>query len=185
MQNPDIFFISSAIHYYVAGRYSVLAGLNPTAGNQLHHAVEMCLKGGLAKKGKTLDELKKLYHRLPDIWDEFKTHFPGSSLDCFDSVIRELHRFEDVRYPDSIVTQGMSCMIDPGKRPAQPLSAPPIVPRYELYLAEIDELMVKLFAVGSFNLPAFTGSLMPSAKEYLHERNEMSPHFSGSPARAQ
>ena len=58
MQNPDIFFIFSAIDYYVAGRYSVLAGLNPTAGNQLHHAVEMCLKGGLAKKGKTLDELK-------------------------------------------------------------------------------------------------------------------------------
>ena len=50
--------IRSAIDYYAVGRYAVFAGLNPTAGNLLHHAVEMCLKGALAKKGKSTDDLK-------------------------------------------------------------------------------------------------------------------------------
>jgi hypothetical protein len=68
-------------------------------------------------------------------------------------------------------------MIDPGKRPlASPsASAPGGVPQYALYLAEIDELMVELFSVASVNLPAFTGGLMPIAKSYLHERNEVYP----------
>jgi len=39
--------IRSAIDYYAVGRYAVFAGLNPTAGNLLHHAVEMCLKGAV------------------------------------------------------------------------------------------------------------------------------------------
>ena len=54
--------ISSAIDCYAVGRYAVFAGLNPTAGNLLHHAVEMCLKGALAKKGKSPDDL--IRHRL-------------------------------------------------------------------------------------------------------------------------
>ena len=57
--------IRSAIDYYAVGRYAVFAGLNPTAGNLLHHAVETCLKGALAKKGKSTDDLKKLRHGLP------------------------------------------------------------------------------------------------------------------------
>src|SRR6516164_8004499 len=143
MHNPDTYFISSAVDYYVAGRYAVFAGLNPTAGNLLHHAVEMCLKAGLAKKGKSLAELKRLNHRLPDIWNQFKTHFPGHSLGAFDSLIGELHRFEEIRYPDSIVSKGMLCAIDPGKRPQ--VSQSPSArtePQYALYLGEIDELMV-------------------------------------------
>ena len=176
MHNPDTYFISSAVDYYVAGRYAVFAGLNPTAGNLLHHAVEMCLKAGLAKKGKSLAELKRLNHRLPDIWNQFKTHFPGHSLGAFDSLIGELHRFEEIRYPDSIVSKGMLCAIDPGKRPQ--VSQSPSArtePQYALYLGEIDELMVKLFSVASFSLPAFFGRLMPTAKSYLHERNEVYP----------
>jgi hypothetical protein len=34
----DHLFISAGMHYYVAGRYAVFAGLNPTAANLLHHA---------------------------------------------------------------------------------------------------------------------------------------------------
>src|SRR6202043_1798471 len=36
------------MQYYTIGRYSVLAGVNPVAGNLLHHAIEMFLKGALA-----------------------------------------------------------------------------------------------------------------------------------------
>ena len=65
---PQQLFISSAIDYYVAGRFAVFAGLNPTAGNLLHHAVEMSLKAALSKRGWSLGDLKKLGHRLEDIW---------------------------------------------------------------------------------------------------------------------
>ena len=41
-------FFSAGTQYYVAGRYAVIVGLIPVAGNLLHHAVEMFLKGGLA-----------------------------------------------------------------------------------------------------------------------------------------
>src|SRR5215471_13111256 len=64
----DHLFISAGMHYYVAGRYAVFAGLNPTAANLLHHAVEMALKGALAKKGMDLKALRGLSHDLPRIW---------------------------------------------------------------------------------------------------------------------
>src|SRR5258707_6771365 len=67
----DHLFISAGMHYYVAGRYAVFAGLNPTAANLLHHAVEMALKGALAKKSMDLKALKRLNHDLPEIWREF------------------------------------------------------------------------------------------------------------------
>jgi hypothetical protein len=65
----DHLFISAGMDYYVAGRYAVFAGLNPTAANLLHHAVEMALKGALAKKGMDLKALKKLGGSEGRIWD--------------------------------------------------------------------------------------------------------------------
>jgi hypothetical protein len=52
-------FFSTGTQYYVSGRYAVTAGLSPVAGNLLHHAVEMSLKGGLARSME-LKELKDL-----------------------------------------------------------------------------------------------------------------------------
>jgi hypothetical protein len=63
---PSSLFISAGMHYYVAGRYAVFAGLNPTAANLLHHAIEMALKGALAKKGMDLRALKRLSHAQTD-----------------------------------------------------------------------------------------------------------------------
>src|SRR5499433_2249964 len=60
----DHLFISAGMHYYVGGRYAVFAGLNPTAANLLHHAVEMALKGALAKKGMDLKALKSVRLQL-------------------------------------------------------------------------------------------------------------------------
>ena len=95
-------FISAGMHYYVAGRYAVFAGFNPTAANLLHHAVEMALKGALAKKGMDLKALKGLSHDLPRIWREFTAQY-GIDGSTFDRVIAELQKFESIRYPDEIV----------------------------------------------------------------------------------
>jgi hypothetical protein len=164
--------INSGIDYYVAGRYAVFAGQAPTAGNLLHHAIEMCLKGALAKKGKSLAELTALRHHLPLIWSEFKASYSGHSADAFDSIIAELHKFEEIRYPDVILERGMFCSIDPGKRPQSVVSRPE-GPHYVLYLGEIDELMGKLFSITRFNFAGFTRHLNAAAAKYLYERNEV------------
>ena len=101
--NPSggwVFLLNSGVNYYVAGRYALFARLTPTAGNLLHHAIEMFLKGALGKTGKSLEELEELRYKLPKIWNEFKTNFPEHSLDAFDPLICELHKFEEIRYPD-------------------------------------------------------------------------------------
>jgi hypothetical protein len=167
-------FISTAVHYYIAGRYAVFAGLNPTAGNLLHHAIEMCLKGALAKKGWSLDDLKdRLGHNLPKIWRAFKAQHLGT-LTEFDAVVSELDRFEEIRYPNSILKHGMLCEIDPGQRPSthKPTGLKPTEPRYALYLGEIDPLFAKVFELASINFQAFT-PMMLVAKRYLNERNDV------------
>jgi hypothetical protein len=166
---PQI-FISSAINYYVVGRFAVFAGLNPTAGNLLHHAVEMCLKGALAKKGWSLKDLKdKLGHDLRKIWFEFKTQYTSdpNGLNEFEATIAELHRFEDVRYPNLITEKGMLCDIGGG-----PPTAPRIglMPSYLLHLDEIDRLVGKVFELASVNLEFFA-PVLPLAMKYLNDEN--------------
>jgi hypothetical protein len=75
-------FLGSAIHYYVTGRFAVFARFNPTAANLLHHAVEMSLKGALAKRGMNLCDLRDLNHNLPKIWRVFQSEY-GVNLSNF------------------------------------------------------------------------------------------------------
>ena len=66
MSNPDaddrarVEFFRLGVHYYVAGRFAGLTGLFPMAGNLLHHAAEMFLKGALVR----IVGLNKLRKRL-------------------------------------------------------------------------------------------------------------------------
>jgi hypothetical protein len=170
----DHLFISAGMDYYVAGRYAVFAGLNPTAANLLHHAIEMALKGALAKKGLDLKALKRLSHDLPKIWREFTTQY-GIDSSTFDGVIAELQKFETIRYPDKIVNQGLSSLISPGKP-----SPPSGHMKHHLWLGEIDELMDKIFAVGSIGHKAYA-SRMPEAEKYLIKRNEVAAWASVPP----
>jgi hypothetical protein len=161
----DHLFISAGMDYYIAGRYAVFAGLNPTAANLLHHAVEMALKGALAKKGMDLKSLKGLSHDLPRIWQKFTAQY-GIDGSSFDSVIVELQKFETIRYPDEIVKQGFTSLIGRGKP-----SPPSGHMTHALWLGEIDELMDKVFTVGSSH-KAFVNPL-PEAKDYLIKENEV------------
>ena len=164
----DHLFISAGMHYYVAGRYAVFAGLNPTAANLLHHAVEMALKGALAKKGMDLKALKGLSHDLPRIWREFTAQY-GIDGSTFDGVIAELQKFETVRYPDEIIKQGLTSSIGRGKP-----SPPSGHMTHALWLGEIDELVDKVFTVGSISHKAFVSCVpMPEARDYLIKENEV------------
>jgi len=89
------FFVLGS-QYYVAGRYAAFAALNPIVGNLLHHAVEMLIKGALSKSN-SLDDLRRIGHKLPNLWDAFKQRANDVSLARFDAVIDRLDSFEEVR----------------------------------------------------------------------------------------
>ena len=164
-------FFSSATQYYVSGRYAVFAGLNPVAGNLLHHAVEMYLKGALSKT-LTLDQLKQLSHNLPTIWERFKAHVVDPGLDAFDALISSLHAFEELRYPDSILSSGMIGTIGVSRMSGASTGSPVRPePKYELYLEEVDAFVDKIFATVSVNPLFFLAGLSTRAREYLKEAN--------------
>jgi hypothetical protein len=169
-------FFKTAGQYYVAGRFAAFAGFIPVTGNLLHHAVELYLKGGLSKQGMSLVDLKKLGHSLPNIWTKFKSTFNDPALDKFDSLISSLHRFEDIRYPDLIVQDGMQAMINIVKQvPPNPLSGP-LLPRYDLCVQDLDELVGQVFTTASANPAAFLSMRFhkEEARKYLSEENIVS-----------
>lgn len=164
-------FFSSATQYYVSGRYAVFAGLTPVVGNLLHHAVEMYLKGTLSKT-MTLDQLKKLSHNLPKVWECFKSQVADPSLDTFDALILSLHPFEELRYPNSILSSGMRATISVSRVSGTSTGSPARPePKYELYLEEVDALVDKIFATASVNPRFFLDGLNTRAREYLKEAN--------------
>ena len=165
-------FFGSATQYYVTGRFAVLAGQSPVAGNLLHHAIEMYLKGGLSKT-RSLRQLKQLSHRLPAVWLEFKQEFSACDLDEFDSVVAALHEFEELRYPDSIAAHGarITMGIEPFG-PMGPQSASRTEPNYQLFLDDVDALVRAVFSAVPVNPQFFLGSLPSRARESLLHANK-------------
>ena len=168
---PLHLFFSTATQYYVSGRYAVFAGLSPVAGNLLHHAVEMYLKGALSKQ-MTLDQLKRLSHNLPKEWDCFKAQVGAPGLDIFDPIISSLQAFEELRYPDSVLSKGMVVMIGVSRVAGASTEGPARAePRYEMHLEDVDALVDKIFVTTSVNPGFFLAGLDPRAREYLKEAN--------------
>lgn len=170
-------FFGHGSQYYVAGRYAVVAALMPIAGNLLHHAIEMYLKGALSKE-MSPDQLRnKFRHRLPKLWKRVKRQIGDRSLSKFDSVIKELSKFEDIRYPDKFWQQGASITFDITKTgAAQGRASGQVVPRYKLCLEDIDELVDAIFRFASRNPNAYLRFMKPEASEYVMRDNAWYPH---------
>jgi hypothetical protein len=171
-------FFTIAGQYYVAGRYAAFAGFMPVAGNLLHHAVEMYLKGGLSNKGYSRDVLKNdLGHKLPKIWTEFKMTYNGPALKKFNRVTSSLHLFEGIRYPGKALDRGMRAMMNTIRH--APLSSPQVTvpkpkePKIELCLPDIDELVDQLFTTVGLEPTQFLSSRMvrQEARKYLRKHN--------------
>jgi hypothetical protein len=182
----DLFF-DSGTQYYIAGRYGAFAALNPVAGNLMHHAIEHLLKGELAKT-KSLQELarKPFGHNLSEIWKAFKAQTSDAALARFDRVISTLHEFEELRYPDSIMVNGMQCTFNittAGAAMTTSSSALPQPPQYDLVLEEIDELVEAIFAAASRNLKAYVGrAFKREAHEYIVKDNAVRAIVEAVPA---
>lgn len=163
-------FFDRANQYYIVGRFSILCQLSPVGMNLLHHAVEMYLKGALARK-LSLGELRELRHGLRDAWKQFKIEFSARPLDAFDSAIQALDRFEELRYPNSVLKKGMSVQIARSrgdlvraKGNARRSS------RYELSLEEIDKLVKTIFDTTGVS-PSFF-QWPEEAAQYLRRENK-------------
>ena len=168
-------YFSLAVQYYVAGRFSVHAGLNPVAGNLLHNAIELALKGGLARSTTSEDLKKKYMHSLNPLWRDFKSNVSDPRLDRLDRIVSELDQFETIRYPEHIEQHGMFVAIAPIRRDQDakgPTRLPSPVPRYRLYLPEIDELLDAVFVGAGVNPAFFKGEVFKSeARDFLARDN--------------
>jgi hypothetical protein len=173
MSDASHHFFMLGGQYYVAGRFATFAALNPVIGNLLHHAIEMFIKGAISKS-KSLDELKTIGHKLPKLWDELKRQAKDEPLARFDGVIANLDTFEEVRYPDKIMTDGMASIIAITKAAAvttQQGAAANSVRQYKLCLEEIDELAAIIFKIANRNPVGYLPRLKEDARCYLNQDN--------------
>jgi|SRR6267154_401864 len=173
-EGPELMqYYRLATQYYVAGRYAALVWLIPVAGNLLHHAIEMYLKGCLASS-QGAAALKQLGHHLPAIWARFKTTFPVDGLDSFDHVVAALDRFEAIRYPEHSMAGGMFSTISlVGPPPAmEPRGPDGPMPEYHLVISEVDAIVGVIFKQAHVSVNFFTSTLRPEAREYLFRNNK-------------
>lgn len=172
MNDPAHHFFSLGGQYYTVGRYAVFAQLNPVVGNQLHHAVEMFIKGALSKS-KSMKELKTIGHKLPKLWNEFKARANDPSLARFDAAIAGLNAFEELRYPDKIIASGMLSQIAITKAASSAThgSGTVSVPEYKLCVEEIDELAAAIFKIASRNPAVYLPHMTDDAMHYVYREN--------------
>ena len=79
------FFVLKGCEYYAAARFAMYAQRKLVCGNLFHLALEMLLKGGLAKNGKSLGELEHMRHSLNRLWRAYKADHPEAVLEHHDS----------------------------------------------------------------------------------------------------
>ena len=170
--NPSDEFFTNGVQYYISGRFAVFSGFTPVAGNLLHNAIEFFLKGYLAKH-LTLDELRKVSHDLNLLWKLFKACTQIESPSDFDSIVRDLGEFAELRYPDTILKNGAVISISIGKnvRPVTTDCKGRKLESYSIGLQNIDSLAELIFAKSSKNPAAFFGGLNKVAKDFLGNNN--------------
>jgi hypothetical protein len=166
-------FYMIAMEYYVSGRAALKCGNALITGNLLHHAVEMLLKGYLSKS-IPMQELKRRFgHKLLDLWNAFKSLFSGEDLSEFDSMITDLERFEEIRYPDSLLQSGGSIGLGWGRgKPVETSSRP--VPQYQVGLGDVDAFVARLVSLCALNPHTYVTSLSEEGWQMLTVNNSES-----------
>jgi hypothetical protein len=169
------YFFKSALEYYVNGRAACLSGCLFTTGNLLHHAVEMMLKGELSRT-IPLDDLKdkkKFGHRLPKCWRAFKGLFPTEDLTEFDPMVRELHKFEEIRYPDNLLAKGASISLGFGRgRMMQKMKTARRVPVYQMGIGDVDAFFAHAIKLCHMIPEPYFSFLTEHGREMLTKYND-------------
>jgi hypothetical protein len=154
-------FFHVAVEYYMQGRFGFFAGLTHAASHDLHFAIELYVKGCLCGR-HPVDELKKLGHKLNDLWSKLKKDSP--SLQEFDSTVMALDEFHELRYPLPYIGNhqvGFSLTL-PNKLMAPGPST------YLLALHDIDRLVLALYRFRGV-VPRASSHIRAGEKYLLHE----------------
>jgi hypothetical protein len=162
-------FARLATQYYVSGRFAALSHCVPVAGNLLHHALEMFLKCVLVKT-LSLKELKGIGHNLSTLWGRFAQAYPDPALSSLDASVAELERFERLRYPDTVVLEGMQVSFVLFREQFAPLPAGP-QPPYHLVLEDVDHIAQAAAKASGLYRVAFVAGLSPQAIQFLELHN--------------
>ncbi len=143
----DAFFMMGA-EYFAVAEYCADAFYLPVGVTLFHHAIEMLLKGILART-KTSKELKALGHDLVALWQEFKSTVADPKLNRFDPTIMRLNDIELLRYPDTIVDKGF--VLNVGRGTVGPMEMPGIekLPQYFVDVLPLEEIAIAIFAAGN------------------------------------
>ncbi|MGH7771543.1 MAG: hypothetical protein ACREQA_04845 [Candidatus Binatia bacterium] len=159
-------------HYYAAARFAYFGTLMPMAGNLFHHAVEMYLKGYLCR-WLNESERRKLRHSLTRIWKRFKRYAGNPTLSKYDTMIKELDRFETLRYPERWPEQGVMLVQWDLTRsvPTFSTSTHSQVSSYYLVVHDIDELVAYVFLAVPLNPRFISNEIHPAEAVYLKKDN--------------
>jgi hypothetical protein len=183
-----MYAVEYGVHYYLAGRYSMCARFTLTAGNQMHHAVELLLKACLAMGDRWQEILRyghpKSYgHDLEKLWAAFKERNPDPALLAHDALIKGLNKFEDIRYPENLIQGGAMLSVglyevpaEHRTRPVDDPRAPLITPedrRFYLELPPVDRLVYALFKASCRNPGSLDALREPHALECLWLQNDI------------
>ena len=175
------YFMRTGSESYAVARFAMHAQRIAVCGNLFHHAVEMLLKGGLARK-RTLADLKDMGHKLKVLWRAFKTDFPDASLKRHDKTISSLDKFEDIRYPNPSKVPSMGVSLE-WSGPAGTMTAYGGLrtpKQYKLVVSDIDDLVADIFKFASWSPPAFMGT-NPAALEAITRNNAHSEFLTKRP----
>ena len=162
-------FARLAAQYHASGRFAALSHCLPVAGNLLHHSIEMFLKCVLVK-ALTLKELKGLGHNLATLWSRFAQIHPHPTHAALTAAVAELERFERLRYPDSVVLEGMQVSFVISRAQFSPLPSGP-QPPYHLVLEDVDAIAQKAAQASGLTQVAFTSGLSEEAIHFLKLHN--------------
>jgi hypothetical protein len=167
------YLVESSLQYYAAGRFCAMSRLTSAAPQLLHLAVELILKACLARD-HSLDDLRKTYlHNIRRLWQDVTNANSALTTPGRDQAIHNLARFEALRYPDSLISQGASISFDFRTRTD---SGPPQTglsngPSYEFNMEDIDELWKAIFVNSRANVVAFLQRLSQEARAAIDRDN--------------
>lgn len=173
--------VAYALEYYIAGRFAAWNRLPSVAPALLQYAVELLIKAGLSK-GDTADQIRRYWrrdiygHDLGKLWEALKKRRPGVDLSEFNETIVELHRFEDLRFPDDLIEHG--ALISLGAVEAQKImhsgsSAIPL--QFCSTLPPIDRLISFLFDFSDVDWETVKHRYGEEAMKWLERENRWAP----------